>query len=478
MAPPIPHARVRIVGVLLLVMAGAAAAVAPARFVRFSEARPILAELQGALPPALNTLTPAQMEAAWPGWISRHDSEIRARLEQGDEDTVVNWMLFGTSFTSRPRAVLGAVESGTAADRELVLRRTIELISARLDDLLKALAAPGTDERRLFARALLQRKGLRLVTAADWEAAHKYLLAAVIRVANEQDQIDQELGATANLDPTTEFVQRSRLFRTRGLSLDTSLVPNHAVEQALSAMRARGLIKPGTVRRVAIVGPGLDFADKDVGFDLYPQQTLQPFAVLDSLKRLGLAPSAGDPDIVLLDISPRIIDHVTQARARAARDIGYTLNLPLPRGTPWLPEVRTYWQTFGDRIGAPAQAPSSKVIADLAELRSVRARPSAVRRMSVLDVNIVTERLDGETFDLVIATNVFIYYDVLEQALAMSNVEAMLKPGAFLLANVSAPNLTSVTLRPVDTTTTLYTRARDVNENIIDFIVWYQAHTN
>lgn len=53
--------------------------------------------------------------------------------------------------------------------------------------------------------------------------------------------------------------------------------------------------------------------------------------------------------------------------------------------------------------------------------------------MSVLNVNIVTERLDGEAFDLVIATNVFIYYAVLEQALAMSNVEAMLKPGAFLL---------------------------------------------
>ena len=98
--------------------------------------------------------------------------------------------------------------------------------------------------------------------------------------------------------------------------------------------------------------------------------------------------------------------------------------------------------------------------------------------MSVLNVNIVTERLDGDAFDLVIATNVFVYYDVLEQALAMSNVEAMLKPGAFLLANFSAPNLTSVTIRPVDTTTTPYTRARNGSENILDFIVWYQAHAN
>ena len=414
------------------------------------------------------------MEAAWPLWIARHDQQVRARLEQGDEDTIVNWLLFGTSFTSRPRAVLGAVESGSQADQELVLQRTIELITARLDDLLTALAAPGTDERRLFARALLQRKGLRVATAADREAAGKYLLAAVIRVAGEQDLIDQELGATSASDPLTEFVQRSRLFRTRGLSLDTSLIPNYSVEQALAAMKAGGLLKPGSVRRVAIVGPGLDFADKDVGFDVYPQQTLQPFAVLDSLRRLGLAPSPGDPDIVLLDISPRIIDHVTQARARAAKNIGYTLNLPLPKSTPWLPEVRSYWETFGDRIGTPAQVTTTKAIADVADVRAVRARPSAAQRMSVLNVNIVTERLDGEAFDLVIATNVFIYYDVLEQALAMANVEAMLKPGAFLLANMSAPGLTSVTLRPVETTRTLYTRAGATREDILDFIVWYR----
>jgi len=98
--------------------------------------------------------------------------------------------------------------------------------------------------------------------------------------------------------------------------------------------------------------------------------------------------------------------------------------------------------------------------------------------MSMMNLNIVTERFDGEPFDLAIATNVFIYYDVLEQALAMSNVEAMLKPGAFLLANVAAPNLRSVSIRPVDTTTTLYARAPDAAEEVLDFVVWYKAHAN
>jgi chemotaxis methyl-accepting protein methylase len=94
--------------------------------------------------------------------------------------------------------------------------------------------------------------------------------------------------------------------------------------------------------------------------------------------------------------------------------------------------------------------------------------------MSVLNANIVTERLDAEAFDLVVATNVFIYYDTFEQALAMANVDAMLKPGGFLLANFSAPTLKSVTIGPLDTTTTVYTSPRgDGRENLVDHIVWY-----
>jgi chemotaxis methyl-accepting protein methylase len=88
----------------------------------------------------------------------------------------------------------------------------------------------------------------------------------------------------------------------------------------------------------------------------------------------------------------------------------------------------------------------------------------------------VTQGGSSAPCHLVIATNVFIYYDLFEQAVAMSNVEAMLRPGGFLLANFSAPRLTSITIRPIETTTTLY--ARTVNENIRDFIVWYRAHAN
>ena len=63
------------------------------------------------------------------------------------------------------------------------------------------------------------------------------------------------------------------------------------------------------VRRVAIIGPGLDFTDKQEGYDFYPQQTIQPFAIMDSLVRLGLA-RANELSVTTLDLSARVNDHV------------------------------------------------------------------------------------------------------------------------------------------------------------------------
>jgi chemotaxis methyl-accepting protein methylase len=128
-------------------------------------------------------------------------------------------------------------------------------------------------------------------------------------------------------------------------------------------------------------------------------------------------------------------------------------------------------------VGAAVPASSSKAIADQAEVRAVRVASGVLQRVSITDLNVVTERLDGAAFDLMIATNVFVYYDILEQALAMSNVESMLRPGAYLLANVAAPPIRALTIRPVDTHTTLYARAPN-NESILDFMVWYKAHSN
>jgi hypothetical protein len=52
--------------------------------------------------------------AAWLKWETARDHEIRSRLKGGDADSIVNLVLFGTSFTALPR--LTAKQTETADD--------------------------------------------------------------------------------------------------------------------------------------------------------------------------------------------------------------------------------------------------------------------------------------------------------------------------------------------------------------------------
>jgi predicted TPR repeat methyltransferase len=68
----------------------------------------------------------------------------------------------------------------------------------------------------------------------------------------------------------------------------------------------------------------------------------------------------------------------------------------------------------------------------------------------------VVERLvldDDRRFDLMIGTNVFVYYSPFEQGLAAANVASMLKPGGVLLSNndivVTAPMKSAVGYLPI-----------------------------
>ncbi|PYR29454.1 MAG: hypothetical protein DMF92_11745, partial [Acidobacteria bacterium] len=68
----------------------------------YVDAKPILETLRESLPGELTGKTPAELESAWPGWVSRENAAIRARLEGGDEDSIVYLWQYGTSFTKQP----------------------------------------------------------------------------------------------------------------------------------------------------------------------------------------------------------------------------------------------------------------------------------------------------------------------------------------------------------------------------------------
>jgi hypothetical protein len=84
------------------------------------------------------------------------------------------------------------------------------------------------------------------------------------------------------------------------------------------------------------------------------------------------------------------------------------------------------------------------------------------------------ERLDplpeGERFDVVIATNVLVYYEVLEQSLALANISSMLRPGGFLLSNNVLVELPTTPIRSIGHTDAIYSNRPDDR----DQVVWYQ----
>ncbi len=419
------------------------------------------------LPPELKGKSSAAQAAVWPQWLKARDAAVRARLVQGDEDTMINFLLFGLTFTQQPRvteAELSAFQSTNQAASKVV--------QARIEDLLRGLAAPGKNERLLFLRRLLQQKGFTLTAK---EKLRQYWLDHLRRVLREQESSRQVIAA-ARLQggANAEFVERSQLYRERGLSLDTSLKPNFAIDQSLHALKTRGLLTQ--VRRVAVIGPGLDFTDKAGGYDFYPEQTIQPFALLDSLLRLKLATEA-DVRLTTFDISPRINAHLQAAKRQASQGIGYNIQLPRDAHVDWKPELLKFWEMCGDQIGksvAPATVPAG--LSEL-KLRAVQIRPVVVAKLTSLDLNVVFQRVElpeAEKFDLIIATNILVYYNPFEQALALKNIERMLKPGGFLLSNNALLELPSSQVHAIGYLTAVYSD----QEADGDHIVWYRRIEN
>jgi hypothetical protein len=347
----------------ILVAAAAVRVLAP-----FNDVRPVLEATRDQLPSALRDPD----EARWNAWSHRQDAEIRARLEQGEIDSMINLLLFGTSFTKRPRIQF---ESLTEATKSGLLR-------SRVEALLQGLRSPGDNERLVFLRNLMRRQGLD--PDSDDGKTGLFVFQNLQRVLQENAKFGQRTA------PDSE--DQAAPFRDRGVSLDATIFPNFAIEQALRDLKSRGLLNQGSVARVAVIGPGLDFTDKQSGYDYYPQQTLQPFAVYDSLGRLGLSKPAA-VSITVFDISSRVLEHMQRARERAQKGRPYSIQLPRDPQQSWKPEAVEYWRAFGDHAGksvAPIRPP-----AELKGLvtRAVEIRPAVVLSSEPVDLNIVLERM-------------------------------------------------------------------------------------
>jgi hypothetical protein len=211
--------------------------------ISYSEAKPIVERLRPNLPADLATIPESQLDAAWNPWMSQLDRRIRARLERGDEDSAINFLLFGTSFTKLPRALNDSAKLG---GRE----RAAAIVRGRIADLANAIASPGSNERLIFVRGLVRRNGIDPDTAAGREQTRVYFRTLMTRINGEVDEYAKTIESARG---TAELAARSTLFRTRGLSSDTSIRPDFAIDRALELLTAKGILTAGSVRRIAIV---------------------------------------------------------------------------------------------------------------------------------------------------------------------------------------------------------------------------------
>src|SRR4029079_7235942 len=142
----------------------------------FATARPVL--------DALASERPAQLkepnEGNWKAWAQEEDNVVRERLEQGALDSMINLLLFGTSFTTQPR-VITMNDCGDP------------VVQARVTDLVKALSNPGINERIIFLRSLIRSRGVDPDNSLGYEQTKNFVLENLRRVVQEQNTIREQV---------------------------------------------------------------------------------------------------------------------------------------------------------------------------------------------------------------------------------------------------------------------------------------------
>ena len=146
------------------------------------------------------------------------------------------------------------------------------------------------------------------------------------------------------------------------------------------------------------------------------------------------------------------------------------VQLPRDPQAQWSPSAISFWKSFGEILGSPAKplpvpATLSGVVA-----RAVAIRPQYAAHVQVYDANIVAQTLNlppGQEFDLMIATNVLVYYDRFQQALAMANIARMLNLGGIFLANNVLRALHANHLEYLGRRTTAYTPSGAYGDDVV-----------
>jgi len=382
-------------GLLLFAIAGLTLAQG-VRFLRWQKLQPIIASLKASgekLPEFTNA-------SEWDTWIYARDLQIRSQAEQGVEDSISALILFGNSFTNLPRLANTGEAVDAAGGLSIAARE-------RIDGFIQALDERDDDRFRTVLDFLQRRR----VTE---EELRPFLGGIIRRLA--LDQAPEE--------------------RIHENTTSALLLVDFAFEEALRALKAKGET-PARIRRIAVIGAGLDFAGSPDHFDFHPPQSLTPYAVQETVARLNLA-QGSEPQVTVFELGSFALSHIRTTTAKARAGVGYNLQLPRRKQEGWNAAAVSYWNHFGEAIATSGVAlPVPSAWHDI-ETRSVTVKPQFAARVYAEEMDVVTqnaEPLPGQGFDLIIALHHSSDHDHIEQALALASVSQMLNSGGVFLAD-------------------------------------------
>ena len=342
-------------------------------------------------------------------------------MRDGDLDHLVFYTLQSRHITQLP-----PIEPALSAKAFTDSRRVPDDVRARIAAFLRAAAHEDADARLTYFRTLV---------TAVWPSPADRPLGLTHEYERAMGFLYQkEFIAQRGPDPAGAI---ESLYHSRGFSTDTAVESGYVVHLGLAVLKA--MEPERRVRRVLIVGPGLDLAPRTGFIDSVPPESYQPWAVIDALVGLGLS-RLDDLAVIGADINPRVVDHLRREHD-APPLLHLASGLAPARSLTIEAEYREYFAGLGDAIGSARQAPG---LPDGRPTRLVQVRPAAARTLSAERLDIVTERLPGQPFDLVIATNILPYFDDVELTLALANISGMLASGGILLHNEPRPGLREI----------------------------------
>jgi len=366
----------------------------------------------------------ARSERAFDDYVTSLHRETAARERAGEYEHLIYFLLQSRRFTSEARIepALSAYELLRSADLGQAGRLAPPpAVARRIADFVRALQGTPRDVRLAYFEQFLRRNETAGVPR------HEQLRSQYIRVM--RFLYEKEFLAEALADPQQREAFLAALYQKRGHSTDTQVEANFAVHTALSVIKALGERR---IDKVLVVGPGLDFAPRTDLVDDFPPQSYQPFAVADALLQLGLSePSRIRIDCV--DVNERVLAYLRGLDAAKPLQLRLASGIPERDERSFEPDYRDYFATLGRHIGALAEL-EPRLPGRLG--KSVQVRPEIVRAISSDRLDVVTQRYAGAPgYDLVVVTNVLGYFDPAQQALALANIESMLKEGGYLVHN-------------------------------------------